>query len=292
MKHARALSSLFCSLLVAAACDSGAEAQVKADAAALAGANADVAAAAEAEGKATVKADADKGDEDEGDGVAADIADRAQAIAEGSAAVEVQIKAEDLDLDAVVTLVKKNKIKDARQLEKTINDRKKKLVKIDIDDDKTLDFVQVVEVKEGAEVHFELRVVPSSKKDAEYAITVATIAIVPDKAESKVTVRATYTAVVEHHDVYVYEYAVPCTFDGDVVVVAGAPFFGWVFAVERPVYVGVYVHDEWIAVPGVVFVVDVDVHGGCWPPGHCKHGKFKHGKFKHGKHGKRGKHGW
>ena len=261
MRTSRFLSLTLTALLAAlgvAACDSATEEKV--DKAADAQVN--VAADAEVEGKAEVKGEA-------------------------AAAGDVEIKADALDLDGAVTLIKSGKVKDARALEKTINDPKKKLAKIDIDGDGTIDFVQVVEVRDGDDVTFELRVIPSSKKDAEYAVTVATIVVHADRDASKVTVRATYTAVVEHHDVYVYEYATPCTFEGDVVVVVDAPFFGWVYA-PHDVYVGVYVHDEWIAVPGVVVVVDVDINGGCWPPGHCKHGKFKHHKFK-GHKGRKGK---
>lgn len=238
-------------LLLAVGCDSGAEGNGEADA--VAGAE------VKAEGDVEVQADAEGG-------VADEAAERAKAVAEGTAAIEVEVKAEMLDLDASVDLIKSGKVKDARELEKRLNDPKSKLAKIDIDGDGIIDFIQVVEVREDDDISFELRVIPSTKMDADYAVTVATIAVVSDRESSKVTVRATYTAVVEHHDVYVYEYAVPATWEGDVIVVADAPFFGWVYG-SHDVYVGVYVHEEWIAVPGVVFV---DVH----------HGKFKKHKFK------------
>ena len=261
-------SSLLLALLIAAACDSAVEGEAKVEAKAEGGGEANAAAAAEAEagGSAVVKS-------------AAAVAGEAGggAAVEGEAAASVTIEAEALDLDGVTALIKKGKVKSAKDLEKTINNPSKKLAKIDVDGDGTLDFVQVVEVRKEAEVVFELRVVPSSKKSADAAVTVATIAVVPDKASSKVTVRAVYTPVVVHHEIYVYEYAVPATWQGDVVVVAGNPFFGWTFAVEREAYVGVYVHEEWVAVPGVMIVV---VDGGCWPPGHCKRGKYKHGKWK------------
>ena len=263
--------------LALAGCDGEAEAkkEVKVEA----DASAAVAVDANAEKSAVVKTEvAVAGDADVS--VTAKVADQAQAIAEGTAAVEVQLKADAIDLDGITALIKKGKVKSAKDLEKAINNPKKKLAKVDIDADGTLDFVQVVEVRKEDQVVFELRVIPSSKKSAEVAVTAATIAVVPDKASAKVTVHAEYTAVVEHHEVYVYEYAVPATWEGDVVIVAGNPFFGWVFTVERDVYVGVYVHEEWVAVPGVVIVIGVDVDGGCWPPGHCKHGKFKkHGKW-------------
>lgn len=141
-------------------------------------------------------------------------------------------------------------MKDAAALEASINSRKGKLASVDIDGDGTVDFVQVVEVRSGADVNFELRVVPSSKKETSAAVLVAVIAVAPDPATSKVTVRATYTAVVQHHEIYVYEYSVPATFEGDVVIVAGNPFFGWVYSVNHEVYVGTYTHETWVATPG------------------------------------------
>ncbi len=251
MRTARMILPVVAALVLAAGCDSAAEGKAEAEAAA------DV----EAKGEVRAEADAEVG-------VADDVADRAKAVAEGTAAIEVEVKADMLDLDASVDLIKSGKVKDARELEKRLNSPKSKLANIDIDGDGIIDFIQVVEVREGDDINFELRVIPSTKMDAEYAVTVATIAVVSDKSASKVTVRATYTAVVEHHDVYVYEYAVPATWEGDVIVVADAPFFGWVYG-SHDVYVGVYVHEEWIAVPGVV-IVDIDHH----------HGKFKKHKFK------------
>jgi len=270
--------------LIGAGCDSATEAQAEAPAAAAAA----VAVDASGEAKVAVVAEADAGAQVS---VTAKVVEEAQAAAE-IAAFEATITAEALDLDGIAALIKKGKVKDAAALERSINSRKSKLASVDIDGDGTVDFVQVVEVRSGAEVNFELRVVPSSKKDASAAVTVAVIAVVPDPVTSKVTVRATYTAVVQHHEIYVYEYSVPATFDGEVVVVAGNPFFGWVYSVNHEVYVGTYSHDVWVATPGVVIVIGAD---GCWPPGHCKRGKGKYkGKGKHyygGKGGKKGKKG-
>lgn len=78
-----------------------------------------------------------------------------------------------------------------------------------------------------------------------------------------------------------YDYTVPIVVKDDTVVVTGGVgFYGWLFTVQRPAYYGVFVYDY---NPHPVYVVEVD-HGGCWPPGHCKHGKRKGGGG--GKHGK------
>ena len=199
--------------------------------------------------------------------------------AKGKALIKGEIQADLLDLDATVEFIKSGRAKDARSLEKRLNDRKKKLAKIDLDDDGTIDFVQVVEVRKGDDITFELRVIPSTKKDPEYAVTVATIALSSDRSGGKVSVRATYTDVVEHHDLYVYEYTVPATWEGDVIIVNEAPFFAWAYG-SHEVYVGVYVHEEWVAVPGVV-IVDIGRHS------KVKHHKFKYKKSK--RHGPKGK---
>lgn len=270
--------------LIGAGCDTAAEVEAapQADAAA--------AVAVDASGEAKVAVEGDAAVEPS---MAAKVIDEAQAAAE-IATFEATITAEALDLEGISALIKKGKVKDAAALEASINSRKGKLASVDIDGDGTVDFVQVVEVRSGADVNFELRVVPSSKKETSAAVLVAVIAVAPDPATSKVTVRATYTAVVQHHEIYVYEYSVPATFEGDVVIVAGNPFFGWVYSVNHEVYVGTYTHETWVATPGVVIVIGAD---GCWPPGHCKHGKHK-GKYKGkgkyyygGKGGKKGKKG-
>ncbi len=199
--------------------------------------------------------------------------------AKGKALIKGEIQADMLDLDATVEFIKSGKAKDARSLEKRLNNPKKKLAKIDLDGDGIIDFVQVVEVRKGDDITFELRVIPSTKKDPEYALTVATIALTSDRSNGKVSVRATYTDVVEHHDVYVYEYTVQATWEGDVIIVNEAPFFAWVYG-SHEAYVGVYVHEEWVAVPGVV-IVDIGRHS------KVKHHKFKYKKSKH--HGPKGK---
>jgi len=207
----------------------------------------------------------------------------------GRALIKGEIQVDMLDLDTTVELIKSGKVKDAGSLEKRLNDPKKKLAQIDLDGDGTIDFVQVVEVRKGDDITFELRVIPSTKKDPEYAVTVAAIVLTSDRSGGKIRVRATYTDVVEHHDVYVYEYTIKATWEGDVIIVDNAPFFGWVYG-SHEVYVGVYVHEKWIAVPGVV-IVDIGHHD------RGKHHKFKHHKVKHhkskghkhGGHGHKGK---
>lgn len=195
--------------------------------------------------------------------------------------VKVELKPEALDLETVTYLIKKGKVKDANALEKKLNNPKEKLHSIDIDGDGKLDKIQIVEVKEGDTIIFELHVFPSSKKDKDNFVVVGYVNFTADKTTNVLVVKATYAPVVVGYDTIVYDYNVPIVVKNDVVVVTGGGgFYGWLYA-PRPVYVGVIVWDA----PTVV--IDVH-HDDCWPPGHCKH-HHKHHKHHH-KHKGKGKH--
>jgi hypothetical protein len=276
MRAIKTLPILFClSLaLTAGACDAVVVQQVHEDAQADAQVQADVAVEVKGEGVADVKA---------------------PAKVEVDAKVEVKatLKPEELDLESITFLVKKGKIKDAKALEKKINTPKEKLNDIDLDGDGKVDKIVIVEVKkDDGTIIFELHAVPSKSKKKEEAVVVAFINFVPDKTTNVLVVKAVYAPVFVGHDVIVYDYTVPIVVTGDTFVVSGGVgFYGWLYTVHRPAYYGVFVYEY---DPYPVFVVDVhyDVHhGGCWPPGHCKHGKWK-GKGKHwGGHHGGGKHG-
>jgi hypothetical protein len=199
--------------------------------------------------------------------------------------VEAQVKPEALDLESITFLVKKGKVKDAAALEKKINNPKEKLNNVDIDGDGKVDKITIVEVKkDDGVIVFELHAVPSKSKDKDAAIVIAYVNFVPDKTTKVLVVKATYAPVVIGYDTIVYDYTVPIVVENDVIVVSGGVgFYGWLYTVHRPAYYGVFVYE---VAPYPVIIVDYH-EGGCWPPGHCKHGKWKAGGGgKHGKHGK------
>lgn len=208
---------------------------------------------------------------------------KVEAAAVVKADVQVELKPESLDLETIVFLVKKGKIKDAATLEKKINNPKEKLNNVDIDGDGKIDKIQIVEVKKDDEtIVFELHAIPSTTKDKDAAIVVAYVNFVPDKTTQVLVVKATYAPVVVGYETIVYDYTTPIIVKNDTIVVTGGVgFYGWLFAVNRPAYYGVFVYEY---DPSPVVVVDVH-HGGCWPPGHCKHhGHGGHGHHGHGKH--------
>lgn len=233
-------------------------------AAAEAEAEADVAVKAEAGGEAVVAAEAK--------------ADKGDAKVEANVDVKVELKPDALDLETVTYLIKKGKVKDADALEKKINNPKEKLHSIDIDGDGKIDKIQIVEVKQGDVIVFELHAIPSKTKDKDAFVIVGYINFTADKTTNVLIVKATYAPIFIGYDTIVYDYTTPIVVKNDVVVVTGGVgFYGWLYK-PRPVYVGVVVWDA----PTVV--IDVH-HDDCWPPGHCKH----HHKHKH-KHKGKGKH--
>ena len=193
---------------------------------------------------------------------------------EVKADVKATVEPAAFDLETVSFLVKKGKVKDAKELEKQINNPKEKINNVDIDGDGKVDKIQVVEIrnKDDGSIIFELRAIPSSTKDKDAAVVIANINFVPDKVTKKMVVKCVFTPVVIGYDTIVYEYFVPIEVKGEtIVVVDSSPFYGWAFTVSRPAYYGVFVYE--VAPPPVIII-----EGGCWPPGHCK--GWKGHKFK------------
>lgn len=181
------------------------------------------------------------------DGKAAPAANTVVAVEPGAkadVAVEATIKPEALDLETINFIVKKGKVKDAAELEKKINDPKEKLNTVDVDGDGKIDKIQVVEVQKPNDVKvFELHVIPSKTKKKEDEVVIASIHFEPDVATKQLVVKATYAPIVIGHEALVFVYHVPIEVKGEaIVVVDSSPFYGWLFTVSRPAFVGVYVY--------------------------------------------------
>ncbi len=263
-------ASLLVVLSVLPACDAALQAKAQQDAEAQAA----VAAEAQAKGPAASNTVVAK----------ADASAEVKTAVDTNAKADVKAKVEPaaFDLESVSFLVKKGKVKDAKQLEAQINNPKEKINNVDIDGDGKVDKIQVVEIRNEADgsIIFELRAIPSSTKDKDAAVVIATLNFVPDKVTKKMVVKCVYSPIVVGYDTIVFEYFVPIEVNNDVIVVVdSSPFYGWAFTVSRPVYYGVFVYD--VSPPSVIVI-----EGGCWPPGHCKGWKGKHkykgkGKGKH-----------
>lgn len=233
-------------LVLLLACDSkpaegGGKAEAKADIKADAKADIQLDTKAVADAAAKAKADAD-----------AQLAAAVQAtivplkpVAEVQAAIgtEVSIRPADLDLKGVVELLAKGDIRTAAELELFLNAPGGAAHRVDFDIDGKLDYLQVVEVRAGADVNFEIRAIPSSKLDASLAVLVANLATVRAQAEGAIKVVATYSAAVEGAADLKFEHDIKADFKADAVVLADAKagaFFGWAVDVARPAYVSVH----------------------------------------------------
>jgi hypothetical protein len=193
--------------------------------------------------------------------------------------------AASLHLHTVAEQLQGNEIADVVALEAKLNDPEAGLSAVDIDEDGVIDFVQVVEKREGDKTVLTLQAIPSSKKGedvAKIAVEVATIEleVKPSKAketEKTIVVHATYTEHI-HHDaeIHVYHHEVPVVVEHGVLVLEEGCFFHHVFIIEHELYVGHHGH--------VVVEVHHDHHV------HKKHHKHKKHK-KHHKHKHHGGHG-
>jgi hypothetical protein len=229
-----------------------------------------------------------------------------QTKAEGAFEAKYTVKAEEVDLQAVVTLIEREDVRDAESVEALLN-AEDSPIQLDVDADGTRDFVSVreveavrsasgnvaaevegeakidVEVEDGATARFEVLVVPSStlvvEKDVEVVVAqeaeaetvvVATLDFKVDVKAEAVVVEAAYAPVVviaEGSEIErVYVHEIHIHEHHEGHIVVAAPFVAWVWLGARPVYVGHY-------------------H---LPPGHAKHMGLH---WDHGHHGHDGHHG-
>jgi hypothetical protein len=228
----------------------------------------------ESEGGAAERSSASSsGIEDTAEPARADVEDDA------SGASTVSIAETSIDLDAIVKLVVQGHVDSAASLEVALNAENQSLHTLDVERDGEVDPVQVVELEAEGAVVFEIRAVPSSTKEIDHAVAIATIELEPLEEEEEVEVRAAWSTdvSVEGRGVAVAEvehsaeasvrlearapviYRARAEVRGGIVVHASAPFVVWAFA-KRPTYYGIYVRDH---------------RGVRIPPGHAKHGHWK-----------------
>jgi hypothetical protein len=159
----------------------------------------------------------------------------------GTAVLQPGKTAANLRLYTVAELVEGDSIADVQTLEAKINDPDAGLSAVDIDDDGEVDFIEVVEVRNGGKTTLELRAIPSSKKDedvAKVAVLVATIELHVENQET-IIVHATYTEHIEHDvNVDIYHHELPATYEHGVLVVEEGCFFHYAFVLEHEVYLG------------------------------------------------------
>ena len=158
--------------------------------------------------------------------------------------------AAEIDLEETGALIRNNEVKDAKALERSLNEDPKN--RVDVDGDGTPDKLQVVEEKQAKGRRFRVRALPSSKTQSKpdtVAVAVADIDVVPEDDHAVVSLRHAHVS----EPVVVFE----------APIVIGS-FCHWVLVVDRPVYIG----------PTYVVVQKL----------HTKHRNYKkHKKHKHRK---------
>jgi hypothetical protein len=200
--------------------------------------------------------------------------DKTEAV---SAEASYTVKAEDLNLAAMVALVEREDVRDAESVEALLN-AEDSPVQLDVDADGQRDFVSVhevveartapsnteaelaagatidVEVEDGATARFEVRVVPSSTNPATNvdvvveqqaeapSVVVATMDFKVDVKAEAVIVEASYgpvVVIVEGSEIErVYVHEIHIHEHHEDHIVVAAPFVAWVWLGARPIYVG------------------------------------------------------
>ena len=166
-------------------------------------------------------------------------------IAEVEAALgaKISLVAAQLDLAGLVRLVATGKVTTAAELELLLNAPGGASHRVDVEVDGKLDYLQVVELRAGGLVTFELRAVPSSKLDAALAVGVGSVVLARAEAGGKVVVSASYAIGTEGGAAFEFAQEVAADLRGEVVTVADASagaFVGWTFTAGRPVYVSTH----------------------------------------------------
>jgi hypothetical protein len=140
------------------------------------------------------------------------------------------LNAKDFDLQQVIALIRDNKIKDAPDLEKKINEQGG-INNVDVDHDSKIDYIKIKESRKGGNVVLEFLAIPSSTQKLEDATTVASVEFSRSASAGDVQVaggyanhvngseNAYYTAHVHHGPSF-----------GEML------FLSWLFMPSRPYY--------------------------------------------------------
>jgi hypothetical protein len=235
-----------------------------------------------------------------------DKTEATEVSADAAVSANYTVKAEDLDLEAVVAVVEREDVRDAESVEALLN-AEDSPVQLDVDADGQRDFISVhevaqartapsnadakvaagstidVEVEDGATARFELRVIPSSTNTVVVeqdvvveheveapSVVVATLDFKVDVKAEAVIVEAAYApavVIVEGSAIEpVYVHEIHIHEHHDHHIVVAAPFVAWVWLGARPVYVGHY-HLP----PGHAKRLGLHWHGHGGHHGHVKH---------------------
>ena len=132
----------------------------------------------------------------------------------------------DFDLETVVGVVKQNKVTGAKELEKFVNSDNG-INNVDVDKDGKVDYIRVLESREGQNIVLDFAAVPSSGGDE---VTVANLRFAQNTTSKEVVVEGGYPTYVEGHNSHYYSYRRPGLSFGE------AMFLAWLFTPSRSHY--------------------------------------------------------
>jgi hypothetical protein len=141
------------------------------------------------------------------------------------------LNAKDFDLQQVIALIRDNKIKDAADLEKKINEPGG-INNVDTDHDSKIDYIKIKESRKGNGVAMEFLAIPSSTQKIEDAVTVATVNFSRSASSNDVELQGGYANHVNGHEGAYYTshmHSMGPSF-GEML------FLSWLFMPSRPYY--------------------------------------------------------
>lgn len=140
------------------------------------------------------------------------------------------LNAKDFDLSQIIALVRDNKIKDAADLEKKINEQGNGLNNVDVDHDSKVDYVKIKESRRGNNVVLEFLAIPSSTQNNEEAVTVASLEFSRTTSSNDVQIQGGFANHVNGHEGAYYTSQMHGPSFGEML------FFAWIFMPRRPYY--------------------------------------------------------
>lgn len=111
---------------------------------------------------------------------------------------------EDFDLETVVAVVKENKVSGAEQLEDFINGNNG-VNNVDTDKDGNIDYIRVIEGKDGQAITLDFSAKPSSGEE----VTVASLRFTQNTISNEMVVEGAYPNYVDGYNNHYYSYHTP-----------------------------------------------------------------------------------
>jgi hypothetical protein len=137
---------------------------------------------------------------------------------------------EDFDLETVVAVVKENKVNGAEELESFINSDNG-INNVDVDKDGKIDYVRVVEGRDGQVITLDMSATPSSGGEE---VTVANLRFTQNTTSSEMVVEGAYPNYVRGYNDHYYSYHTPHRHG---LTTGEALFLVWLMTPNRGMYV-------------------------------------------------------